>query len=536
MSTQSQSTHPQSRQFHSTQLQATPLQRSTARTEDGRPLKQIHLAAHFPGVNHTTVWSDGNQASQVAFSSFRHFAQNAERGKFDFLFLAEGLRVREQKGLIHDLDVVGRPNTTAILAAVSAVTRHIGLVGTLSATFNEPYELARQLASLDHVSGGRAGWNIVTTSDAFHGENFRRGAYLDPADRYRRAEEFLDVAKQLWSSWADDAVIADAAAGEFVRPGAVRSIDHHGPQFDVTGRFTTPVSPQRYPVIVQAGDSPDGRDFASQNAEVIFSRHSEYEAGRQFYSDVKGRLDAVGRDRDSLKILPAATFILGDTADEAAERSREVGRLQISPQTAISFLEQVWGTDLSGYDVDGPLPATDPVEDTAGIARGRVRQFADPVAVSRAWRQQSEAEGLSIRELVISFAAKHTFVGTPAQVAETINRHVQNDASDGFVIVGHTSPTGLDEFVDTVIPELQERGVYRRDYDEGATLRQTLGLPTPVPLRAREKGMGSAAVASAAGSAAPGVSAGATTSASGDTADGASTVVLAHSAPASTAR
>ncbi|CAN5151455.1 NtaA/DmoA family FMN-dependent monooxygenase [soil metagenome] len=455
---------------------------STYRNADGRPAKQIHLAAHFPGVNNTTVWSDGNQASQVAFSSFRHFAENAERGKFDFLFLAEGLRVREQKGLIHDLDVVGRPNTVAILAAVASVTRHIGLVGTLSTTFNEPYELARQLSTLDHVSGGRAGWNIVTTSDEFHGENFRRGAFLDPADRYTRADEFLDVARLLWDSWTDDAVLADPVTGRFLSEGALTAVEHHGPQFDVSGFFTTPVSPQRYPVIVQAGDSDEGRGFAAKNAEVIFSRHSDYDEGRQFFADVKGRLDAVGRDRDSLKILPAATFILGDTPSAAEERSREIARLQVSPQTAISFLEQVWGTDLSSYDAEGPLPAIDPVDDVTGIARGRVPRFTDPVAVSRAWRQQAEAEGWSIRELVISFAAKHTFVGTPADVAETINRHVQNDASDGFVIVGHTNPTGLDEFVDTVIPELQERGVFRSDYAEKATLRQTLGLPEPVPL------------------------------------------------------
>ena len=224
----------------------------------GRPLKQVHLAAHFPGVNNTTMWSDENQASQVAFSSFRHFARNAERGRFDFLFLAEGLRVREQKGLIHDLDVVGRPNTLAILAAIASVTRHIGLVGTLSATFNEPYELARALASLDHLNHGRAGWNVVTTSDAFHGENFRRGGYLDPADRYTRAEEFVQTAKQLWSSWAPDAVAADPGAGTSLRPDSVNEVDHHGPHFDVTGCHTLPRSPQVYPVIVQAGDSPTG--------------------------------------------------------------------------------------------------------------------------------------------------------------------------------------------------------------------------------------------------------------------------------------
>lgn len=439
--------------------------------------RTVHLAAHFPGVNNTTIWNDGRAGSQIDFASFRHFAQTAERGRFDYLFLAEGLRLREHKGRIHELDVVGRPNTLAILGAIASITEHIGLIGTLSSTFNEPYELARQLATLDHVSGGRAGWNIVTSSDAFHGANFRRGGFLDRADRYTRAEEFLDVARQLWESWAEDAVVADRAGGEFLADGALREVDHHGRHFDVTGFGTLPRSPQVSPVIVQAGDSADGRDFASRSADVIFSAHSEFEKAKAFFSDVKGRLGAVGREPDSLKILPGATFILGDTAEEAAERSREVGLLQVSPQTAISFLEQVWGTDLTSYDPDGPLPDIDPVLDSA-IARGRAQVIADPNAVANAWRAKAAAGNLSIRELVITIAAKHTFVGTPSFVASEIDRYVQEEASDGFVIVGDSNPTGLDEFVDTVIPELQERGVFRRDYESGATLRDNLGLPS----------------------------------------------------------
>ena len=439
--------------------------------------RTVHLAAHFPGVNNTTIWNDGRAGSQIDFDSFRHFAQTAERGRFDYLFLAEGLRLREHKGRIHDLDVVGRPNTLAILGAIASITEHIGLIGTLSSTFNEPYELARQLATLDHVSGGRAGWNIVTSSDAFHGANFRRGGFLDRADRYTRAEEFLEVAQKLWRSWAEDAVLADRATGEFLAEGGIHEVDHHGPHFDVTGFGTVPRSPQVQPVIVQAGDSADGRDFASRSAEVIFSAHSDFDKARAFFADVKGRLGAVGREPDSLKILPGATFILGDTPSDAVERSREVALLQVSPQTAISFLEQVWGTDLTAYDPDGPLPAIDPVLDSA-IARGRAQVIADPIAVANAWREKAAAQGLSIRELVITIAAKHTFVGTPSFVASEIDRYVQEEASDGFVIVGDSNPTGLDEFVDTVIPELQERGVFRTDYTPGATLRENLGLPT----------------------------------------------------------
>jgi FMN-dependent oxidoreductase (nitrilotriacetate monooxygenase family) len=446
----------------------------------GKPIKQVHLAAHFPGVNNTTVWSDPASGSQIDFDSFEHFAATAERGKFDYLFLAEGLRLREHRGHIHDLDVVGRPNTLAILAAIAAITQHIGLVGTLSSTFNEPYELARQLQTLDVLSGGRAGWNVVTTSDAFTGANFRRGGFLDYADRYLRSSEFIATAREVWDSWADDAIVADKAGGRFLADDALRLVDHHGPQFDVTGYGTLPRSPQGHPVIVQAGDSSDGRDFAARDAEVIFSRHSEFEDGRAFYEDVKSRVEANGRDRDDLKILPAVTFVLGDTAEEAEERSRFIQHQQVSPQTAIAFLEQVWGRDLTAYDPEGPLPDIEPDLGGASVTRGRVRHDRDVAATARQWRELAEAENLSIRELVIRVSGRHSFVGTPQHVAEEINRYVQGDAADGFVIVGHLSPTGLDEFADRVIPELQERGVFRTEYPKGATLRELLGVKPPV--------------------------------------------------------
>ncbi|MFZ4894351.1 NtaA/DmoA family FMN-dependent monooxygenase [Plantibacter sp. Mn2098] len=443
-------------------------------TRDG--LRQVHLAAHFPGVNNTTLWSDPTSESQIAFSSFRHFAQNAERGLFDYLFLAEGLRVREHKGRVYEADVAGRPNTLAILASIAAVTKHIGLVGTLSTTFNEPVELARQLATADLLSGGRIGWNVVTTSDAFHGANFRRGAFLDRDDRYRRAAEFLDVSKRLWDSWAPDAVVADKAAGRFIAPGSVREVDFHGEHFDVTGGFGVPRSPQRYPVIVQAGDSADGRDFAAEHADVVFSLHSEFADAQSFYAEVKGRLPAAGRSEDSLKILPGIGFALGDTRAEAEDRAREIALAQTSGATAIAFLERVWGRDLTSYDPDGPLPDIDPDLAGAGITQGRANSVADPKATADAWRARAEAEKLSIRQLVIALSDRHGLVGTPGQVADEINRYVQERASDGFVIVGHTNPYGLDEFVDRVIPELQERGVYRSAYDDGEPLRSVLGV------------------------------------------------------------
>lgn len=440
------------------------------------PKRQIHLAAHFPGVNNTTVWTDPASGSQIDFSSFEHFARNAERGLFDYIFLAEGLRLREHRGRIHDQDVLGRPNTLAILAALAGVTEHIGLVGTLSTTFNEPYELARQLGTLDLLSGGRAGWNAVTSSDAFHGANFRRGGYLDHADRYTRASEFAELSKRLWGSWQDDAVLADAEAGLFLRENAVASVRHESRLFDVDAVFDVPRSPQGRPVIVQAGDSADGRDFATAHADVIFSLHTEFGAAQEFYRDVKGRLPALGRSEDSLKILPAATFVLGDTTEEAKERSREIALAQVRPETAITYLEQVWNRDFSGYDADGPLPDVEPdtgPESALGFAnrhaaiRSRVTQL----------RATAEAENLSIRELIIRLTASHTFVGTPQHVAAEIDRYVQERATDGFTVVGHVTPHGLDEFTEKVVPLLQERGSYRQSYGEGDTLRDRLGLP-----------------------------------------------------------
>ncbi|MFF5285792.1 LLM class flavin-dependent oxidoreductase [Streptomyces sp. 62] len=425
--------------------------------------KQIHLAAHFPGVNSTTVWADPRSGSQIDFSSFEHLARTAERGLFDFFFLAEGLRLREHAGRIHDLDVVGRPESITVLNALAAVTDRLGLAATVNATFNEPYELARRLASLDHLSAGRAAWNVVTSSDAFTGENFRRGGYLDRADRYARAAEFVGAVRELWDS--------RPPGGE---PG---TFAHSGPQFRIEGSFPVPRSPQGQPVVIQAGDSAEGREFAASAADVVFTRHSTLEAGREFYADVKGRLARYGREPGDLKIMPGVTYVLGDSDADAQERAAGIRRQQVSPQNAILALEQVWGRDLSGYDPDGPLPDIDPDPDST-LVQGRVR-VADPVAVARKWRALSEAKGLSIRQTVIESTGRQSFVGSPATVAAALEEFVATDAADGFILVPHLTPGGLDDFVDQVVPLLQERGAFRTEYT-GTTLRSHLGLPDPV--------------------------------------------------------
>ncbi|MET9229257.1 LLM class flavin-dependent oxidoreductase [Lentzea sp. NPDC003310] len=420
--------------------------------------KQIHLAAHFPGVNNTTVWSDPQAGSHIEFDSFVHLAQTAERAKFDFFFLAEGLRLREQGGKIYDLDVVGRPDTFTVLAALAAVTTRLGLAGTINSTFNEPYEVARQFASLDHLSDGRAAWNVVTSWDAFTGENFRRGGFLAQEDRYTRAESFLRTAWKLF----------DTGVGPF---------EHRDQHFDIGGTFGVPRSPQGRPVILQAGDSEEGREFAAATADAIFSRHGTLEAGQKFYRDVKGRLAKYGRTPDQLKVLPAATFVLGDTDADAQERAAVVRRQQVSGATAIRFLEQVWNRDLSGYDPNGPLPDVEPVTGENTIAQGRasVRMFKDPAQTVREWRERAAAKNLSIRDLVIDVSARQTFIGSADSVATQIDDLVQQDAADGFILVPHVTPGGLDEFADTVVPLLQERGVFRSEYS-GPTLRDHLGI------------------------------------------------------------
>jgi FMN-dependent oxidoreductase (nitrilotriacetate monooxygenase family) len=445
-----------------------------------KPLKQVHLAAHFPGVNNTTVWSDPRSGSHIEFESFRRFARIAEDAKFDFLFLAEGLRLREQNGLIYDLDVVGRPDTFTILAALAAVTDRLGLAGTINSTFNEPYDVARQFASLDHLSGGRAAWNVVTSWDAFTGENFRRGGYLQVDQRYERARSFLHTANALFDSWQGDEIAADKESGAFLTDPHPGRFDLRSDFFTISGQFNVPRPPQGRPVILQAGDSDEGREFAARDADAIFSRYGTLEAGQAFYADVKGRMARHGRSRDDLLVLPAATFVLGDTDEDAHEQAEIVRRQQVSGATAIRLLEQLWNRDLSSYDPDGPLPQEDPDPGENTIARGRasVRMNRDPLETAREWRELATANNYSIRDLIIAVSGRQSFIGSAETIAGSINDLVQQDAADGFILVPHITPDGLGEFADRVVPLLQEKGVFRTEYT-GSTLRDHLGLARP---------------------------------------------------------
>ncbi|MFT4259118.1 NtaA/DmoA family FMN-dependent monooxygenase [Microbacterium sp.] len=440
--------------------------------------KQIILAAYVGGVNEHTLWEHPDAGSQIDFSTFRHVAQTAERGRFDYFFLAEGLALRARAGRIFDHDIAGRPDTLPVLAALAAVTEHIGLVGTLNATFNEPYELARQIASLDHLSGGRAGWNVVTSFDAYTGANFRRGGFLPHSERYVRAEETVTAVRRLWDSWAEDAIVADKASGVFLADAEAGAFAQSGTQFDIAGRFTVPRSPQGRPVIVQAGVSPQGRDFAASTADAIFSPYATLAEGKAFYADIKERAARFGRGPDEVKILPAVGFVIGDSKADAEEKARHIREQQLSDKTIQVTFEQVWNRDLSAYDLDGPIPDIDPDPEAAPIIQGRSFVFQDRFETVRKWRELAEERGLTLRGLAHQVSGKAGYVGTAAEIADQLDAFVQEDGGDGVVIGSHLVPAGIDEFVDQVVPLLQERGSLRTDY-EGTTLRDNLGLPVP---------------------------------------------------------
>jgi FMN-dependent oxidoreductase (nitrilotriacetate monooxygenase family) len=444
----------------------------------------LRFGVFFQGVNFSTIWTEPESGSQTDFESFRRLAQTAERGLFSAFFLGEGLRLREHLGRLHELDVAGRPDAQTQLAALAAVTSRIGLVATQNTTYNDPLDLAHRLASLDLLSGGRAAWNVVTTDNAWTGENFRRGGYLDHADRYRHAERVVEAAKALWAAWDGEvAGSTDEAVWAPDDPSAVVEVDTG--HYRARGRSRLPQSPQGRPVLFQAGDSAEGRDFAARQADVIFSAHSAFDDARAFADDIRQRTLKAGRPAGDVKIFPGQEFILADTDAEAEEKARWVRRHQVTPQTAIAFLENIWGTDLSGYDPDGPLPDIDPVHEVTGETRGAGFRAAQAKATADAWRERSVAEGLSIRELVIRLNSGRGFVGSPSTVAATLQRYANAGVVDGFNITPWLIPSGIDDIVDRLVPELQERGIYPTEY-AGTTLRENLGLrPVEDARRAR---------------------------------------------------
>jgi alkanesulfonate monooxygenase len=352
-----------------------------------------------------------------------------------------------------------------LLSALAGLTEHIGLIATGSTTFDEPYHVARRFASLDHISGGRAGWNIVTTSNPDAALNFGLEDHMEHAERYKRAREFYDVVTGLWDSFADDAFVRDVESGLYFDPDKMHVLNHKGKHLSVRGPLNIARPVQGWPVIVQAGASEDGRQLAAETAEAVFTGGGPLADGQKLYADIKGRMDKLGRNRDHLKILPGAFVVVGDSVEEAKEK-RALLDSKVHYANAIASLSIMIGTDASGFDPDGPLPE---IPETNASKSGRQRVI-----------DLAARENLTVRQLAqrLGGYGGSAFVGTPKTIADQMEEWLTTEGCDGFNIMFPFLPAGLDDFVDRVVPELQKRGIFRREY-EGRTLRENLGLPRP---------------------------------------------------------
>jgi FMN-dependent oxidoreductase (nitrilotriacetate monooxygenase family) len=431
--------------------------------------RQLRLGAFMrPASIHTGAWRypGAFPDANFNFAHLRRFAQTLERGRFDAFFMADHLAV-----LNLPMDALKRSHTATsfepftLLSALAAVTERIGLVATGSTTFDEPYHIARRFASLDHLSGGRAGWNIVTTSNPDAALNFGLEEHAEHDERYRRAREFYDVVTGLWDSWADDAFIRDVERGLYFDPARLHVLNHKGKYFSVRGPLNIARPIQGWPVIVQAGASDAGRQLAAETAEVVFAGVGTLAEGRRLYADVKGRMARLGRDPDHLKILPGAFVVVGETVAEARQKRARLDGL-VHYANAVGSLSIALGHDASRFDPDAPLPEI-PESNASKSARERAIALA-------------EREGLTVRQLAqrLGGFAGLAMVGTPATIADEMEEWLRTEGSDGFNVMFPFLPQGLDDFVDRVVPELQRRGLFRREY-EGRTLRENLGLPRP---------------------------------------------------------
>jgi alkanesulfonate monooxygenase len=432
-------------------------------------LRQLHLGAFMRPVGIHTAWWRYPGAYPDANFSFQHlkrFAQTLERGKFDAFFMADHLVVLNMpiQALKRSATVTSFEPFT-LLSALAVTTERIGLVATASTTFDSPYHIARRFASLDHLSGGRAGWNIVTTSNPDAALNFGMDDHMEHDERYRRAREFYDVVTGLWDSFAEDAFIRDVDAGLYFNPDRMHVLDHKGEFLKVRGPLNIARPIQGWPVIVQAGASEAGRQLAAETAEVIFASGSSLVEAQRFYADVKSRAKKAGRSPDHLKILPGALVVVGETIEEA-RRKRALLDSLVHPDSGLASLSIALGCDTSGFDLDGPLPE---IPETNASKSGRER------FVSLARR-----DNLSVRQLaqIAGSFGGLSFVGTASTIADQMEEWLLTDGCDGFNVMFPYVPGGLDDFVDTVTPELQRRGLFRREY-EGKTLRENLGLPRP---------------------------------------------------------
>ncbi|WP_321935988.1 LLM class flavin-dependent oxidoreductase [Paraburkholderia sp. J8-2] len=431
--------------------------------------RQLHLGAFMRPVSlHTGAWRHPGAWPDANFNltHLRRCIQTLERARFDAFFMADHLAV-----LNMPIESLKRSHTVTsfepltLLSALAMVTERIGLVATASTTFEAPYHVARRFASLDHLSGGRAGWNLVTTSNPDAALNFGLDEHVEHDARYHRAREFFDVVTDLWDSWADDAFVRDAESGLYFDPQKLHVLGHKGEHFSVRGPLNIARPVQGWPVVVQAGSSEAGRQLAAETAEAVFTAQSSLDAAKRFYADVKGRLDALGRQRDHLKILPGAFVVVGDSLEQAREKRERLDSF-VHYDSGIASLSIALGHDVSGLEPDGPLPEI-PESNASRTSRQRVIEMA-------------QTEGLTVRQLAqrVGGYSGLQMTGTPEMIADEMEQWLVEEGSDGFNVMFPYLPDGLDDFAQKVVPELQRRGIFRREY-EGTTLRDHLGLPRP---------------------------------------------------------
>ena len=446
--------------------------------------RQMHIGGFLGGVAptgaHAASWRHPKAAADAGIN-FQHFvdiSRTAERGRFDFVFIADNAMVREAskpEALARSAQYIANFEPLTLIGALSAVVPRIGFVATASTSWNEPYNLARVFASLDHQSGGRIAWNIVTSSVDNEARNYGQPRMWDHAERYARAREFTEVVRGLWDSWADDAFVRDKESGIFFDPAKVRRLDHAGAHFKVEGPLNVARPPQGHPVLVQAGASDDGREFAAEFAEAVFTNPPTLEMAQAYYADVKERAARFGRGPGSIHLMPGISPIVGRTEADAREQFEYLQSL-VHPVVGLEMLTTLLGADLSGYPLDGPLPELE-------RPRGGQSAFDN-------WTGLAKRENLTIRQLIertIGARGKSVVVGTPSQIADHMQTWFENGGADGFNVMPPYLPGALDDFVDLVVPELQARGIFRTEY-EGTTLRENLGLARPerTPDRERE--------------------------------------------------
>ena len=431
--------------------------------------RRLHLGAFMrPASIHTGAWRYPGAFPDANFNlgHMKRFIQTLERGKFDAFFMADHLAV-----LNMPVEALKRSHTVTsfepftLLSALAMCTERIGLIATASTTFDAPFHIARRFASLDHISGGRAGWNVVTTSNPDAALNFGLEEHMDHDERYRRAREFYDVVTGLWDSFADDAFVRDVERGIFFEPERMHVLGHKGEYLSARGPLNIARPVQGWPVIVQAGASSSGRQLAAETAEVVFAPASDLKSGQALYADIKGRMEKAGRSREALKMLPGAFVVVGDSIEEARAKRAKLDSL-VHYDSAIASLSVALGVDASRFEPDAPLPDI-PETNASKSGRERVMDLA-------------HREGLTVRQLAqrLGGYAGLAFVGTPATIADEMEVWLESEGSDGFNVMFPYLPGGLDDFVDRVIPELQRRGLFRAEY-EGPTLRENLGLERP---------------------------------------------------------